>query len=360
MQKNIDINVTNREVKLFVRLKDQIREHVDKYMESLSNIDDIIGKSNLSIMYDNHNNHIKFMSTVFTLNSTAMLQNSIPWVYHTYLSRGFSYDYFLIVLEVWKSSIQIYMGIEDSKNILDIYQWMIDSHLDMIELSKNQNIIENVNPQYEKSRAEFIKAILQGNYNKGLSIVKEIINKEEGLEVLYMSLIEPAMYQIGYLWENNNISIAEEHLATSIVSRIIATIYSEFMNTEFNNSLGIITSAPNEYHELGGRMLADLLDINGWNIQFYGSNTPEKDLIDVLIKNSPVFLGVSVTMCSNIDKIVELITNIRKTKSLENLKIIVGGQAFNTDPEIWKRTGADAYSKNFKESLNIINTWKNT
>ncbi len=44
-----------------------------------------------------------------------------------------------------------------------------------------------------------------------------------------MKVITFSMYDIGRLWENGDISVAQEHLATSIVIRIITYLYMNLL-----------------------------------------------------------------------------------------------------------------------------------
>jgi len=40
------------------------------------------------------------------------------------------------------------------------------------------------------------------------------------------------MYRIGLFWERNDISVAEEHVATAIIGRITAALYPLFANVD--------------------------------------------------------------------------------------------------------------------------------
>lgn len=58
------------------------------------------------------------------------------------------------------------------------------------------------------------------------------------------------MYEIGLLWEKGLISVAQEHLATSIVMRIMSYLYMDFILVENTKGKAIITASANEYHEI--------------------------------------------------------------------------------------------------------------
>jgi len=49
-------------------------------------------------MYDNHLNHARFMANVFRFNAYTLLVKTVIWVYRSYHSHGFSFDYFPVEL----------------------------------------------------------------------------------------------------------------------------------------------------------------------------------------------------------------------------------------------------------------------
>ena len=40
-----------------------------------------------------------------------------------------------------------------------------------------------------------------------------------------MDLVEPVMYRVGELWEEGSASVSQEHVATAVVSRAMASAY---------------------------------------------------------------------------------------------------------------------------------------
>lgn len=353
----LQIKTTPSDLNKFIKYQEKIKDDVNVQMSSLANIHELLGDAPMQLMYDNHNHHLQFMLTVFKYHSVQMLQKSIPWVYHRYTSHGFSYDYFPVELEAWKNAIIKFIGEESAITFTTVYQWMIDHHEHMIELSKKPLTQIDKHPELRTQKAEFSRSILAGDLKSSLHIAQEMISRENGQELLYTALIEPVMSEIGQLWERNIVSSAEEHLATSMVSRVMALLYSEIPPSSHKKGIGVITVGPNEPHQLGPRVLADLLEKEGWNIHFLGANTPESEIIELLLNVQPRFLGFSVTLPFNIDGVTQLIGKIKKIVGLSALKIIVGGQAFQFDDELWKKTGADAYADSLKASVKQINQW---
>src|SRR5215472_3745337 len=71
----------------------------------------------------------------------------------------------------------------------------------------------------------FTRAILLGHRRAALDVVTGAI--ELGLPVadVYVEVVETALYEVGRSWEANEITVAEEHMATAIAQYVIAHLY---------------------------------------------------------------------------------------------------------------------------------------
>ena len=174
----------------------------------------------------------------------------------------------------------------------------------------------------------YLENLLEGNKEECIDIVNSLL--DEGIEIkdLYIGLIQPSMYEVGELWETGEISVADEHLATSITDRILTMIYPRLFSSERKGKSAIISCVANEYHQLGGRMVADFFELNGWDGYFVGANTLVKDLLELIGEKQPEVIGLSLAMYFNLSELLETIEKIRE--EYPNLKIFVGGQAFRT------------------------------
>lgn len=222
----------------------------------------LIDGNPLSMMYDNHRHHIEFISNVFKFNSFDMIEKILPWVYHTYGPHGFSFDYFPLELEAWNSSIKRHLQPPEASEVTAIYDWIIKQHQTLIELSTMTIEESEEYCELASERKEFGACLLTADYIGSLKIAKTILERKKGLEAFYVGLVKPIMYEIGKLWEDGKISTAEEHLATATVNRILSAIYEKLPFPPTRRGKAIVTCAPNEYHELGARIVADIY-LNG-------------------------------------------------------------------------------------------------
>jgi len=66
-----------------------------------------------------------------------------------------------------------------------------------------------------------------GNKASATSIVLESLHSKVGLAEIDVRIIQPAMYEVGRLWQRRQISVAQEHLASAITQNVLARAFSE-------------------------------------------------------------------------------------------------------------------------------------
>ena len=172
----------------------------------------------------------------------------------------------------------------------------------------------------------YLKALLAGERSECRDIVRQLLDADIEIKTLYRHLFQRSMYQVGELWENNRITVAKEHLATSITESLLNLTYPALFATERIGKKAVISCSANEYHQIGGKMVADILELNGWDCHFLGANTPPEEMVKHIQEISPDFVGLSLSILSNIENLKRGIEVIQG--DFPNMDLLVGGQAF--------------------------------
>ncbi|MFP4142337.1 MAG: B12-binding domain-containing protein [Thermoplasmata archaeon] len=180
----------------------------------------------------------------------------------------------------------------------------------------------------EKTYQEYLEKLLEGDKGGCTEIVESLLDEDIEIEDLYTHLIQRSMYEVGELWESGDISVATEHIATSITERILTQVYPEVLSSTRKGKSVIIACIANEYHQIGGRMVADIFEMAGWDSYFVGADTPIQDLLDLIEEKEPNVVGFSLAMYFNLPELLEFIEKVRE--EYPNMKILVGGQAFSS------------------------------
>jgi len=331
---------------------------VDRKMAARSDIGELIGGNPIEIMFANHRHHCLFMQTVFCLSDFSMLVKTVAWVYRAYCAHGFKKEYFPVELQTWITEIKGICQQPAMKSVIAVYEWLLEHHDDFCLTVGNYSAERyEIEKDWLAVKEPFKSALIEGDKEICLKLATGNVDAIEKVAPFYQQVIQPCMYEIGYLWESAQISVAREHLATAIVSVVMTAINLMNFKTGEEKGKAIITSACNEYHEMGAWMLSDLLSNDGWKVTYLGANTPVKDLLEMACSIKPDIVAISVTMPYNLVNAVEVINGIKANPALKKVKTLAGGRCICDHPDIGITIGADACAANASEGVKIARDW---
>ena len=165
------------------------------------------------------------------------------------------------------------------------------------------------------------------------------------------------MYEVGRRWEKGAISVAQEHLATTLITGAISQAFFTLPQAPVTRGLAVVSATPNEFHQLGASMIASTLETDGWRVHFLGGDMPHSDLLTFLGEQKPFLLALSTTIPFNLTQVGELLAEIRSAPDLKQLKILVGGQAWAGDAGLALKLGADGFANDLRSALDLANRW---
>jgi len=109
--------------------------------------------------------------------------------------------------------------------------------------------------------------------------------------------------------------------------------------------------AQGEIHEIGARMVADFFEMEGWDTCHLGANMPAAVLVDYVGQHRPDLLALSATMTFHLEGVAAMVRALRANQETRDLRIMVGGHAFNREPDLWREIGADGYARDAEDAL---------
>jgi methanogenic corrinoid protein MtbC1 len=174
-------------------------------------------------------------------------------------------------------------------------------------------------------RDQYLHTQLAGDRRAALQFIEGALRAGHSVASVRARVVQAAQREIGRLWQEDRISIAQEHLATAISQLALAHL---FQHSEFRARLGrkiIVSCVPGELHDLPARLLADALDVDGYDVRFLGADVPLPDLLDAIAIERPDLLALSVTMIFNLPSLRETLRRVRASNPA--LRIAVGGHA---------------------------------
>jgi methanogenic corrinoid protein MtbC1 len=146
------------------------------------------------------------------------------------------------------------------------------------------------------------------------------------LRSLYQDIVQRSLYDVGRLWEQGRVSVATEHLATAITESLLNLVYPQLFALPRIGRTAVVTCVANEHHQIGGKMVADIFELNGWRGYFLGANTSMHDLLGMIREKRPDTVALSLTVYFSLDALLNAAMAIRT--EFPAMPILVGGQAF--------------------------------
>ena len=172
---------------------------------------------------------------------------------------------------------------------------------------------------------------------------------------VYMYVFQRTQWEIGRLWQTNKLTVAEEHIFTAATQLIMSQLYPYlFGETDFKGKV-IAACVGRELHEVGLRMVADFLEMDGWNTIYVGANTPTRTLLETISKEHPDIIALSITIIPHLKNLRDVIKHIRDNRNFNHIKIIVGGYPFIQENRLWKQVNADGSAINAEEAVKLAN-----
>lgn len=182
-------------------------------------------------------------------------------------------------------------------------------------------------PIDEATYRSFLDNLIHGRRRPCQECVSELLERGVAIRHLYVDLFQRALYEVGTLWEANRISVATEHVATSIVESLFTLVYPHLFTGEPARQKAIVACPADEFHQVGGKMVADIMELNGWNSLFLGANTPLSRLVDQVHTQKPALVGLSLSISYHLPRLVQALQKLRD--HFPELPLLVGGQAFH-------------------------------
>ncbi len=179
----------------------------------------------------------------------------------------------------------------------------------------------------EKAYQQFLEGLVTGNRTVCRDIFKGWVDDDRSMMWLYEDVIRRALYTIGDRWERGEISVATEHLATAIAESLLNLIYPRLFQRPSANRSVVVACSANEYHQIGGKMVADFFELHGWRSLFLGANTPMPDLLKNIGEQKPDALAFSLAVQFNFEVFLKQLRAVRE--AYPTLPILVGGQALS-------------------------------
>jgi methanogenic corrinoid protein MtbC1 len=169
----------------------------------------------------------------------------------------------------------------------------------------------------------YLAAQLAGNAALALQQLNDLIDAGHEPAEVRTRVVQQAQLEIGRLWQSDRITVAQEHAATAIGQVALSHLFGRSAFSARRDVPVVVACVPGELHDFPARMVADELEIAGFDVTFLGTDVAEPVLVERLVAIKPRLLALSVTMFFNCDALRRTMAAVRA--ACPGLAIAVGG-----------------------------------
>ncbi|MDX1805501.1 MAG: cobalamin-dependent protein [Paenisporosarcina sp.] len=177
---------------------------------------------------------------------------------------------------------------------------------------------------------DLVNAFIEGKSDEAFIQIEKLYSGGLSVASIYQNYVTEAMQLIGVMWEEDEISVADEHLATSTCDFVLAKFHSRVKKipiTEISKK-AMFFSVEKEQHSLGMKMAAHLFEQAGWDVRFMGANLPLTYAVDAAERFKPDVIGISLTIIHHLE---QLKTYVERLESIQSRpQLLVGSRLISS------------------------------
>ncbi len=191
-----------------------------------------------------------------------------------------------------------------------------------------------MNVELTDLRTRYLAAQLRGDRREALRVVlADGLDNGATITELAHDVIGEAQREIGVMWQRNELSIADEHMATAISNLVLAQLYERSAAEPRNGKKVLVACVEGELHELPARLVADALDLGGFSVRYLGASVPTDSLLDMVASHRPHLVALSTTMTFHVGALRSAVARVREATG-GRLPLALGGAACSWMPQL--------------------------
>ena len=306
--------------------------------------------------YESLKYHFDVFYSILNTKKFHLIDNFFIWKYSYCYKRKIDVDYFLIEYDFWKQSYTKYLYPSQSFEINMIYDYIINNHAYYKECSLNFEDT-SINVKHKELFNKLLNCLLTSQRDEFYNlIVENLTTFNNDIFLFIKDIVNPLMYKIGLMWQFNEISVAKEHLATSIIDEVINDFLKKDLILESsiqNKPIALVSTVGKESHILPIKILTKFLQTKNYQVRNISSKLSNKELVNFIYELEPKLIVLSITLPSNIVSLKKLVKSLKDDEGFLGT-IIVGGQALFNNEELIQIDGADFVARSLDDLDNYL------
>ncbi|MFJ8887922.1 B12-binding domain-containing protein [Streptomyces sp. NPDC102402] len=206
-------------------------------------------------------------------------------------------------------------------------------------------------PRIRGLRDQLWDAVTERDEHAAAAVVFRALDDGVDPETALLDVIAPVQARVGTEWAANRLGVAQEHAASAIAERVIAALaHHPAVRTPPRLGRVIVACVDQEWHVLPARLLAEVLTLRGWQVDFLGAQVPTPHLIGHLHSHGADLVALSSSIPTRLPTAHAAITACQAA----GVPVLAGGAAFGPDGRYARLLGADAWAPDARAAASRI------
>ncbi|MEU3844278.1 cobalamin-dependent protein [Streptomyces sp. NPDC028635] len=173
-------------------------------------------------------------------------------------------------------------------------------------------------------------------------------------ETLLLDVIAAVQHRVGAEWAADRLSVAQEHAATAISERVITALVHARPRSggRPGPARGRVTVScvDGEWHALPARLVAEVLRLRGWDVDYLGAQTPTTHLVSHLHHTGSQAVLLSGSLPTHLPAAHAAVTACQAV----GVPVMAGGRAFGPDGRYARALGADRWAADARAAAAVL------
>ena len=289
------------------------------------------------------------LSSAVLLGQPNIFRARVKWSKTAMLVRGAQVADIDAGLDCLAAAIRSTLDLEDYKVISDYLGDSLRSP-DDVDPSLLSSKLDPALP-LDRLTLQYLQTAMSGNSLQAMEVVLDALDQGNTVPDLITKVLLPAQYEIGRLWHVNEASVAEEHIVSNTTRRLMAVLADRMQSRSDCGKTVVSAAILGNAHDMGIRAITYFFEFAGWRTIYLGADSPRQEIVSSVSVYDADLVLLSAGLTTQLATLKKTIGEIRKVHT--TLPILVGGNAFLQNPDLWKELGADGSAADIQLTLEL-------
>ena len=199
--------------------------------------------------------------------------------------------------------------------------------IDLVQEDEREEAVAEIEPAAGEAQAvELLKAAVTAAERLEGRELEAVLNRALvtlGAAALIELVLAPLMVQLGQAWEHGSLRPAHEHLASTVVVRILGKLIESAEPAGGAPKL-VVATLSQQLHEFGALFAAAVAATEGWRVTYLGRDLPAEELAAAASEIGAAAVAVSVVYQTTARKVEEELRKLRQQLPTK-VPVFIGG-----------------------------------